>query len=390
MVLLGLCAALGGSCLAAGSAVRAAGAVAPSPAPGAPTSLRSAVSTADGTWVVLPIGELGDPSNTFWQLLYAAPGSTRWSVVTPKGTADNGGLVAGASALSVDAGVLPSGLLHFSPLARSSDGGKTWSPAFLPGALAARPDALAGPPGGAAPALAVVGRRVLRAPADLSSWSLTTSVSALAAAWRACGAGAIDGVAVAPSGTPLAATDCRRGGGRVGVFTEVAGRWTAAGPTLGGRLRQASTQVLRVEPTGAQVTGLVLATVAGRRSLVALWSAPHGRWTESVPLGMSDGATVVSTAVGASGTVAVLERGGGGGMEAYALTPGGAWGRLSTLPPASAALAVGSPASAGSAVGFDAFTVSGTRFGVYTTAAAGSPWVEVQSTRLPLAYGSSS
>jgi hypothetical protein len=99
MVLLGLCAALGGSCLAAGSAVRAAGAVAPSPARGAPTSLRSAVSTADGTWVVLPIGELGDPSNTFWQLLYAAPGSTRWSVVTPKGTADNGGLVAGASAL---------------------------------------------------------------------------------------------------------------------------------------------------------------------------------------------------------------------------------------------------------------------------------------------------
>ena len=138
------------------------------------------------------------------------------------------------------------------------------------------------------------------------------------------------------------------------------------------------------------MTVLVQATVAGRRSLVALWSASPGRWTESVRLGLPEGATVISTAVGLSGTVAVLERGPGDGLKAYALTPGEGWSRLPTLPPSSAALAVSSPASAGGDVGFEAFTVSGTRFGVYTTSAAGSPWVEVQSTRIPLAYGSSS
>ena len=133
------------------------------PRPGGSAPLRSAVSTANGSWVVLPIGELGDPSNTFWQLLYAGPGSSHWSVVTPEGVADNGGIVAGVSPVSADVGVLPSGLLHFSPLARSTDGGRTWSPALLPGALAARPDALAGPAVVAGQALAVVGRSVLRA-----------------------------------------------------------------------------------------------------------------------------------------------------------------------------------------------------------------------------------
>ncbi len=390
VAVLCLCVLLGGFLLSTGSAAPAAAEAAPAAAPEASVSLRGGVSTADGTWAVLPLGELGDPSNTFWQLLYAAPGSTHWSVVTPEGVADNGGIVAAVSALSVDAGVLPSGRLHFSPLARSSDRGRTWSPALLPGALAPRPDALAGPPAAGGQALAVVGRSVLRAPADLSSWARTTSVSALAAAWRGCGASAIDAVAVAPSGTPLAATDCRRGDGRVGIFADAGGGWAAAGSTLGGRLRQASTQVLRLEPSGAEMTVLVQATVAGRRSLVALWSASRGRWTESVRLGMPEGATVISTAVGLSGTVAVLERGPGGGLNAYALTPGEGWSRLPALPPSSAALAVSSPASAGGDVGFEAFTVSGTRFGVYTTSEAGSPWVEVQSTRIPLAYGSSS
>ena len=128
---------------------------------------------------MLPIGELGDPSNTFWELLYAGPGSSHWTVVTPEGVADNGGIVAGVSPVSADVGVLPSGLLHFSPLARSTDGGRTWNSALLPGALAARPDALAGPAVVGGQARAVVGRSVLRATADLSSWSRATSVAAL-------------------------------------------------------------------------------------------------------------------------------------------------------------------------------------------------------------------
>ncbi len=376
---------LGVLCLPTGSAASAASPVA---APRGSAPLRSAVSTANGTWVVLPMGELGDPSNTFWQLLYAAPGSSHWSVVTPEGVADNGGIVSGVSPVSVDVGVLPSGLLHFSPLARSVDAGRTWSPALIPGALAERPDALAAPPDVAGEALAVVGRSVLRSPSDLSSWSRTTSVSALGTTSPGCGATEVDAVAVAPDGTPLAATDCRRGG-RVGIFSRVAGRWSATGPALGGRLRQASTEVVRLEPTGAGVTALVLATVVGRRSLVALWSAPDGRWTASTPLALPNAATVVSTAVGANGTVAALE-GGPGAVVPYTVKPGAGWSRLPTPPQGTVALAVGTPPATGGDVGFDAFTVSGIRLGVYTTSAGGPAWVEVQSTRVPLAFGSSS
>jgi hypothetical protein len=389
VVALCLWAVIAGAGFLVGSGAPAAATSRPAPGSGAPASLRSAVTTAGGTWVVLPLGDLHDPSNTFWQLLYAAPGSTRWSVVTPEGVADNGGIVASVSALAVDVGVLPSGLLHFSPLARSSDSGRTWGAAFLPGSLVARPDALAGPPGVGGQALAAVGRSVLRAPADLSSWSRTTSVSALAAASPACGASAIDGVAVTPSDVPVVATDCRRGG-RVGIFTDAGGRWAATGSTLAGRLREASTEVLRVEPTGTQTTVLAMAITHGHRSLVALWSASSGRWTQSAVQILPDGATVVSTAVGPTGTVAVLERWAGGVDEAYALTPGGTWTRLPAVPQDSAALAVSAPSSSGGGGGFDAFTVSGTRFGVYTTSGAGSGWVRVQSTRVPLSYGSSS
>ena len=36
--------------------------------------LSSGVATTDGSWVVLPMGELSDQANTFWQVLHATPG----------------------------------------------------------------------------------------------------------------------------------------------------------------------------------------------------------------------------------------------------------------------------------------------------------------------------
>ena len=96
----------------------------------------SGVSTPDGSWSTVPMGQVSDQSNTFWELFHTAPGSSRWTLVTPEGTADNGGLVAGVSGDSIAAGVLPSALLRFSPLSSSADGGASWTPVFLPGALA--------------------------------------------------------------------------------------------------------------------------------------------------------------------------------------------------------------------------------------------------------------
>ena len=57
-----------------------------------PTSL----VTAQGTWAVTVMGGSAADENNFWQLFVRPAGATRWSLVTPQGVADNGGLVAAA------------------------------------------------------------------------------------------------------------------------------------------------------------------------------------------------------------------------------------------------------------------------------------------------------
>ena len=59
-----------------------------------PVSLDGSLATAEGTWAVIKMGHLDQFANTFWQLLVLHRGDTRWSLVTPPGFADNGGLVA--------------------------------------------------------------------------------------------------------------------------------------------------------------------------------------------------------------------------------------------------------------------------------------------------------
>ena len=67
-----------------------------------------------------------------------------WSLVTPPGVADNGGLDrVGFRRRRPWSASCPASLLRFSPLAQSANGGSSWVPAFLPGALAPLPDALA-------------------------------------------------------------------------------------------------------------------------------------------------------------------------------------------------------------------------------------------------------
>ena len=94
------------------------------------------------------MGRLHEPANTFWELFFHAPGATRWSLVTPPGVFDNGGLVAGTSSGPLTTGFEPVQVLRYLPLAQTTDGGAHWTPALLPTALAAVPDALACEPAG--------------------------------------------------------------------------------------------------------------------------------------------------------------------------------------------------------------------------------------------------
>jgi len=369
--------------LADAPAASAGAAVARSP-------MESAVSTSGGSWVILPMGDLSDQKNTFWELFHATPGTSDWSLVTPPGVADNGGLVAGASAGSVVVAILPSGLLRFSPLALSSDGGKSWGPLLLPAGLAALPDALAY--GAASPGAAIAlttGGRALSATGNLSSWSRLVSAAGLAPVSPSCGVTALDAAAILPTGAPVIATGCRRGG-QVGVFTRSTGSWQSIGLTLGGSLRGSTTTVLRLEVTGSTTTVLVSARRAGHRALVVLWRTGSAPWTESAPLALGAGGSVLSSSVSAGGALAVILGSPRGGRVAFDIASGGRlWAPLPRLPHRTTALALPATPMTLNAEEVDAFTVDGGSLGVFALTPSGTTWVRVQSSEIPLSYGSS-
>jgi len=358
----------------------------PSGAAAVRSPLPSSVSTPDGSWVDLPMGDLSVATNTFWQVLHAVPGVSHWTVVTPAGVADNGGLVTGASAASAVVGFLSSQLLHFSPLAQSSSGGKVWTPQLVPAALQAEPDSLASGSAGNVVA-AVAGGRVLEAGAALSHWSALVSATALARRFPRCGVTTLDAVSVLPTGAPLVATGCGRGG-MLGIFAKVGGTWTSYGTVLKGQGRS-STDVLRLETSGPVTTALVLVRRGARQSLMALWRAGSAPWMTSKPLALPASTSVRASAVGEDGAIAVVV-GSGTDESAFSIDSGGLWGRLAQLPARTKAIALPSGSATTDGSPIDMFTVNGGALGVYVLTPSGSSWVRAQSLQVTIPYGSSS
>ncbi len=363
------------------------------PAAGAtvPALPASGVSTPDGSWSTLPMGQLSEQSNTFWELFHAVPGSSHWTLVTPKGTADNGGLVTGVSGDAVVAGVLPSALLRFSPLSSSSDGGVSWNPVYLPGGLASSTDALAIETSGMPAGLAVMrDGTVLAAAKIFGSWSPLVSTAALRRAAPSCDVSAIAAVAFSASGAPLVAAGCRQGG-RVGLFTQAEGSWHLAGPApIAGRGRGA-TGVLRLETSGVATT--VLATVgrAGHRALEVAWAQNDSVWTMPTPLPLPGADSVRASAVGADGRVAVLVSRPKSTPAVFEVEPGGrAWSPLPPPPSGAAGLALPGDTQTADAPPVDVFSVNGSALRVFELTPSGATWSRVQITLVPISYGSSS
>ena len=98
--------------------------------------LGTSLVTAQGTWAVAVMGGSAASHNNFWQLFVRPVGASRWSLVTPQGVADNGGLVAAGASTSLTVGFRPSQNLTYSPLATSTDTGKNWTPGLLNADLA--------------------------------------------------------------------------------------------------------------------------------------------------------------------------------------------------------------------------------------------------------------
>jgi hypothetical protein len=171
----------------------------PSTRASAPAAIRLPLATtlteSGGTsWAVIDMGGSSAKLENFWQLFArpataSAASAAGWSLATPPGVADNGGLVTaplGGPALVT--GFNPSQDLKFSPLATTRDGGTRWAPGLLPAGLAAVPSALAAGPGGRLIALTNRGLAEITA-AGGAGWTRLASLTSLAAtpAARSCG-----------------------------------------------------------------------------------------------------------------------------------------------------------------------------------------------------------
>jgi hypothetical protein len=364
-------AVLAGTGLIAGCGTQPARVASPSPPP-VTAPLSTSLVTAQGTWAVAVMGGSAASDNNFWQLFVRPAGASRWSLVTPPGVADNGGIVAAAGSASVTVGFRPSQDLTFSPLATSTDAGRNWAPGLLDAALADSPGAIAVGPSGRVLALLQDGT-IQAAPtasaAAAGQWTELATRTALAASapGRSCGLAGVTAISFGPDKNPVAAGGCVRPG-VAGVFTDTGGTWRSAGLTLPGK---GLVQVLGLAATAG---GNVALLASGDRLFAAWWNGT--RWTVS--------------ALVTSGTVRALGFGPGGGAwllmtggRAEAIAGSGASWRA--LPPVPAATQVLAPGPGGS---YDALAAAGSKLTVWRLTRGA--WAKAQLISVPIEYGSSS
>ncbi len=251
------------------------------------TPLATSLPSATGSWALLPAGASSGEEH-FWELLHRGAGSSPWTLVTPPGVQDNGGLAIAAAGGTLLAGFLPSYNLHFSPLALTTDGGATWTPALLPSALTSVPDSLALSSSGPGYALLAKGGGEIvqsNTPGG-GEWRTLTAARALATlpVAHSCGLASIDAIAsTSPEGV-LAGGACNQAG-QIGEYAYAHGSWRAAAPPTPAALRDDSSRVVLLASTGARTLTLVDFLSTSQNTLLAAWSTDDGhRWAESPPL----------------------------------------------------------------------------------------------------------
>jgi hypothetical protein len=389
--------------VAVGVALAAAGAVAAcgsSPTRSAPTagtagaasatiSLATSLATRADSWAVVPVST--DPA--FWEVLARAANSQTWRLATPPGVADNGGLIATASGdKSLTVVVRPSQKLVFSPLAKTADGGASWSTANpINAAVAASPDALSSLGG---KLVALLSDGAIEASANAGgTWSTIAAPGAIAAspAGKGCGGA----VRVTTISFGLIPADVLAGGtcgtsGTAALFAYSTGNgWKRVSLPVAGRL---------VRMTGD------MALVLGKSGLTAAWrgfgwyayaptssTAAPTNWTTSPALPVSGSVTASGMLAGSVpndtvGAWVLLSDGRAATISAPGTTSGAAprWVQLPALPAHTSVLASGPDGA------LDALAVSGATVTVWRLALHATAWSSVQAITAPIQYGSSS
>jgi hypothetical protein len=347
--------------------------------------LAASLTTASATWAVVPMGKLSQAANTFWQLVVLPAHVTRWALATPPGVADNTGLVDAQAGTAFVTGFEASQLLHFSPLALTSDAGTSWTQAVLSHALASVPDALAATSSGQVAALTnnVSGATVLNN--GPTSWHRVVSAAALAAspAGRRCGLAALTAVAYDPNDQMMVGASCHRRG-QVGVLTDTAGAWQLVGPPLPRAQNFATTSVIRLRAQSSGVSALVSARSESGTVLFETNLGADGHWSQPAPLPLAPNATVVSSGFGDDGAAAVLlSDGGTDSVDVF--NPGSnAWKEIPGPPPHSATIAFEPDGDV------DALVVDGAKLTAYRSVVTTVRWQAFQVLQVPIQYGSSS
>jgi hypothetical protein len=370
--------ALAGPVLASAVLVAACGtqpaAVSTPRPPPAAEPLSTSLVTGQGTWAVAVMGGGTDGADGFWQLFARPAGASRWSLVTPPGVADNGGLVAAGGGSALVVGVRPSRNLVFSPLATSTDTGRTWTPGLLDAGLAGTPDAIALGPSGRL--LAVLRDGTIEAAptagaAAAGQWTVLTTFQALAASapGRSCGLEGVTATSFGPNESPIAAGSCARPGA-AGVFTDAGGTWRSAGLRLPGAAGRSQVRVLGL----AADAGGNVALLAAGGSVLAAWR-DGARWTVSAPVAAG---RVRAFGFGADGSAWLLL---GDGRALSIDGAGRSWEALPSVPAGTQVLA---PGAGG---GYEALAVRRSSLTVWRLERGA--WVQAQQIRVPIQYGSS-
>ncbi len=347
-------------------------------------ALATALASPAGTWAAVVMGGSAAQHNNFWQLFVNPAGTSQWKLVTPPGTADNGGLVlAAGGGQSLITAFRPSQLLTFTPLSQTEDGGQAWSAISpLDAALAATPAAMALQPGGDRLLALTADGSVDEAVAGSAAWHVlaTAQTVAATAAGRRCGLRALTAAAWTPSGQPLLAGTCTRPG-MVGVFGYDSGTWQAAGPVLPASLTAQHVTAVRLATDDSQTVALVTTRAGQSASLIAAWTSnASANWTTSRPLRLR-GAAPASASFGPGGTIAIITAAGTGDLITG---DGSSWHALPALPAGTATLAI----QPGGAV--NALAVRAARLTVWQLQPGAATWIAEQVINVPIQYGSSS
>lgn len=350
----------------------------------APPSLNMTLVTGAGTWAAVEMGGSAAQYNNFWQLFIQPTGSARWSLVTPPGTADNGGLVlAGTSGKTLISAFLPNQLLTFTPLIQTTDGGKAWSSLNpLDAPLASVPDALASNPASGHQLALLADGTAEEAAAGSATWTVLAGEQTLAgtAAGQRCGLRKLTAAAYTSAGTPMLAGTCADPG-IAGIFAASHGTWQPAGPAMPAAVARQDITVLRLTQTAHGITALLAAGTGPTATLLAAWSADGGaRWTTSPPLKLG-GAKLSSASFGPDGTAAIVLT--GNHAETISSTQP-RWRALPALPAGTLTLAPGQGGMAG------ALAVDRSILTVWQLAPGGKTWTKAQVINVPIPYGSSS